>query len=100
MGLQLELCKTIVFAVTARSKFKLSLARAPSRHNKKLSQFLFLFRPGPEGRARVALLLWPPISPSLVLLLQILLLCPGPTPWPCVDQNPPGTHFPLISDIS
>ena len=20
--------------------------------------------------------------------------------WPCVEQNPPGTHFPLIADIS
>ena len=48
VGLQLELGKKIGFAVTAHSKFKLSLA-PPPRHNKNLSQSLFLFRIGPEA---------------------------------------------------
>ena len=47
VGLQLELGEKIGFSVTAYSRFKLSL-EAPSRHNKHLSQSLFLFRPGPE----------------------------------------------------
>ena len=48
----------------------------------------------------MALLLWPSVSPSLVLLLQLLLLCPGTTQWPCVEQNPPGTHLPLITNTN
>ena len=84
----------IGFSVTAHFRFRLSLA-APPRHNKNLSQSLFLFRPRTEGLVRMTLLVWPPVSPSLVFLLQLLLLCPGPTPCPYVEQNPPRTHFPF-----
>ena len=48
----------------------------------------------------MAMLLWPPVSTSLVLLLQVLLLCLGPMTWPCVEQNLPGTHLPLIANIN
>ena len=48
VGLQLELGLKKVFAVTAHYKFELSLAGS-RRHNKKLSQYLFLFHPDQEG---------------------------------------------------
>ena len=48
----------------------------------------------------MASLLWTFVLPSLVLLLKTILLCPGPTTWPCVEQNPPGTHLPLIANIN
>ena len=33
------------------------------------------------------------------LVVAIFLLCPGPTPWTCVEQNLPRNHFPWITDI-
>ena len=71
VGLQLELGKKIGFAATAYSRFRL-LLYPPSQ--KQLSQSLFLFFQRPEGLQQMELLLWPPVSPSLVLLLQFLLL--------------------------
>ena len=58
------------------------------------SQPLFLLAPGPTGFARVAVVTWPFPRPWA---LQILLSWLGPTPWPCVEQKPPGIHFPLTA---
>ena len=67
VGLQPGLESKLVFAVDAKTRFNLSTPSAPPpRQVKKSSQPLFLFFPGPTGLARVAVLTWPPGSPSLV----------------------------------
>ena len=88
VGLQPGLESKVVFAVDAKTIFNLFTPSAgPPRQVTKSSQPLFLFFPGPTGLERVAVLTWPPGSPSLVLFLHDMLLCPGPSPQPCVEQN-------------
>ena len=71
VGLQPGLEYKVVFAVDAKSIFNLFTPSAgPLRQVTKSSQPLFLFSPGPTGLERVAVLTWPPGSPSLVLFLH------------------------------
>ena len=88
MGLQPGLEFKVVKAMYAISNFNLFMPSAgPLFQVTKSSQNLFLFFPGPTGLDRVAEFIWPPVSPSLVLFLHDMLLCPGPSPHPCVEQN-------------
>ena len=88
VGLQPVLEYKVVKAVYARSIFNLFMPSVgPLCQVMNSSQPLFLFFPGPTGLARVAALTWRPGLPSLVLFFHNMLLWPGPSPHPCVEQN-------------
>ena len=88
VGLQPGLEYKVVFSVDAKTIFNIFTPSAvPLRQVTKSSQPLFLLFPGPTGLERVAVLTWPPGSPSLVLFFHDILSWPGPSPQPCVEQN-------------
>ena len=75
VGLQPGLESKVVFAVDAKTTFNLFTPSAgPLRQVTKSSQPLFFFFSGPTGLERVAVLTWPPGSPSLVLFLHDMML--------------------------
>ena len=87
MGLQVERGE-LYLAVNAQYSLILRSSGPHLQLKSQLYQPLFLFAPKPVGFSQVSVSMW-----YVYLLLHEALPCLYPTLWPCVDQNPPWTHF-------
>ena len=90
MGLQVE-GGELDLSVNAQSSLCLRSAGPHRQLKSQLSEPLFLFAPGLAGLSQVAV-----STRTVDLLLHKAFSCLYPTPWPCVQQNPPWTHFCLM----
>ena len=88
-----------VFTAIAHSRFRLSLAPTHPSQQKFIPIFFLVSSRAGRMSARGTDIVAARLAlPDLVVAL--FLLCPGPTPWLCAEQNPPETHLPLISNIN
>ena len=89
-----QVAGSILIAFDGNTKFNLNLLLAGPPCQAALviqsSQTLFWSAPGPAGFARLIVEM---CTCSYRVELQVALSWSGPTPWPCVEQNPPTTHL-------